>query len=665
MTDDITEDPLSSNTAKLSISAVDEGNARAQVRELLNGELSSRRNSVVSFISINENEELDNSSKEDLLTTSVVRQQKRRRSSAQSLNIANGSSTSTLSFSSSLSPAPNSTVQKPPAKREKIHKKKLMKATQAPELEFNSSNQVVGKRLPFKLLRGLVLTAFNIKSNDKGSKWYNLSNVNNISKVVFCLVPGLDLEKLESPTEDQFIKTVDLTRIPELDFFYDTFDTLIRTQNPGSKDSIYSPKQTITNIPLTKNEKIEILAKSKSTKITINDLLLNEFEMSQYNYPINLNLEDNPDWVQTKPFTHEGSTIFALDCEFCEAECGKVLTRVSIVNFQGEVVLDTYVKPKEEITNYLTKYSGITPENLENVTTDLKDIQNRIINIVSSDDILIGHSLESDLNVMKIKHRRIVDTSITFQHVRGPPSKPSLKWLATTYLGRKIQNGEQTGEGHSSIEDATACLDLVKLKILEGKLFGNNVGEISIFEKMSLAKLDEFESLVISYSQYKEQESFQNPKSYHVKNVYVNNDEELVDEFIKQEEGKNFILLNLRELEFALKWSSIPSHYNGPEYNQTENDISQLYTRTNQRLKTIYSQLPANSLMIVHSTTGDPNNMFKLQAIKRNFQKMEREGEDVTKLPKSESWDFEKQQLLFEATELARDSIAFVNLKKE
>ena len=72
---------------------------------------------------------------------------------------------------------------------------------------------------------------------------------------------------------------------------------------------------------------------------------------------------------------------------------------------------------------------------------------------------------------MKIKHDNIVDTSIIYDHNRGPPSKPSLKSLAEKHLNRQIQAGEGQGLGHSSIEDAKACLDLVKLKIIEGKLF--------------------------------------------------------------------------------------------------------------------------------------------------------------------------------------------------
>ena len=37
--------------------------------------------------------------------------------------------------------------------------------------------------------------------------------------------------------------------------------------------------------------------------------------------------------------------------------------------------MDELVKPKEEITDYVTKYSGITEELLRDVTTTIEDIQ--------------------------------------------------------------------------------------------------------------------------------------------------------------------------------------------------------------------------------------------------------------------------------------------------
>ena len=62
--------------------------------------------------------------------------------------------------------------------------------------------------------------------------------------------------------------------------------------------------------------------------------------------------------------------------------------------------------------------------------------------------------------------------------------KSSLKWLAQKYLSREIRN-RQGQVGHDSVEDALACLDLVKQKCEKGKAWGTSEasGE-SIFKRL-------------------------------------------------------------------------------------------------------------------------------------------------------------------------------------
>jgi RNA exonuclease 4 len=45
------------------------------------------------------------------------------------------------------------------------------------------------------------------------------------------------------------------------------------------------------------------------------------------------------------------------------------LARISIVNYNGHVLMDKFVKPKRKIVNYLTWVSGVTPELLKNAVT--------------------------------------------------------------------------------------------------------------------------------------------------------------------------------------------------------------------------------------------------------------------------------------------------------
>ena len=73
------------------------------------------------------------------------------------------------------------------------------------------------------------------------------------------------------------------------------------------------------------------------------------------------------------------------------------------------------------------------------VTTKLRDVQAVLLCKFSSETILIGHSLESDLKVLKLVHSKVVDTSVVFPHKLGPPLKRALRTLAAEYLKRIIQ----------------------------------------------------------------------------------------------------------------------------------------------------------------------------------------------------------------------------------
>uniref|UniRef100_A0A8C8UC91 Exonuclease domain-containing protein n=1 Tax=Peromyscus maniculatus bairdii TaxID=230844 RepID=A0A8C8UC91_PERMB len=160
--------------------------------------------------------------------------------------------------------------------------------------------------------------------------------------------------------------------------------------------------------------------------------------------------------------SHAG--VFALDCEMSYTTYGLELTRVTVVDTDMQVVYDTFVKPDNEVVDYNTRFSGVTEADLEDTSITLRDVQAVLLSMFSADTILIGHSLESDLLALKIIHGTVVDTSVLFPHRLGLPHKRALRNLMADYLRQIIQDNV---DGHSSSEDASACMHLVIWKIRE------------------------------------------------------------------------------------------------------------------------------------------------------------------------------------------------------
>ena len=160
-----------------------------------------------------------------------------------------------------------------------------------------------------------------------------------------------------------------------------------------------------------------------------------------------------------------GVPMFAVDCEMVETGKGLELARVSVVDSSLGCIYDALVKPDSEVIDYKTRFSGIDESMLENITTTLADVHSVFGRILPSNCILVGHSLENDLHALKLVHPYVIDTSCLFTPLATPMSKPSLRMLTKKLLGQDIQ-----GEGgHNSVEDATACMKLVLLKMREGK----------------------------------------------------------------------------------------------------------------------------------------------------------------------------------------------------
>jgi RNA exonuclease 4 len=172
-----------------------------------------------------------------------------------------------------------------------------------------------------------------------------------------------------------------------------------------------------------------------------------------------------------------GDMYFSLDCEMVGVGpegLDSALARVSIVNWDEQIVLDTYVRVTEPVTDYRTFISGIQEEHVTSDTAmPLEHVQNLVAGILRG-KILIGHGLENDLKVLCLDHpwtdirdtakyapfMTRVHTSSVLKLFDAPELRPrKLKDLAYEKLGMDIQ---VIGQPHSPLEDAMAAMALYK-----------------------------------------------------------------------------------------------------------------------------------------------------------------------------------------------------------
>ncbi|KAJ4372134.1 hypothetical protein N0V83_003907 [Neocucurbitaria cava] len=384
-----------------------------------------------------------------------------------------------------------------------------------------------------------------------------------------------------------------------------------------------------------------------------------------------------------------GRHVISVDCEMCKAEDDQlVLTRISLLNWDGSVALDKLVKPGVTIKDYLTQWSGITATMLEDVTATLEDIQKELLEIITPRTILIGHSLNSDLNALKLTHPFIIDTGILYPHPRGPPYKQSLKWLAQKYLKREVQKGTQ---GHNSVEDARTCLDLVKQKCEKGPRWGSSdTNAESLFKRLGRTTRPKSNNkarvgAVIDWG---------DPNRGHGSQAQISigcqTDAEVVDAISRAMKGQavgrdgvvekaDFVWARLRELELSRGWwddaktadveairqnalqtLGLGTIGDDEDVEVKDTELGDAVSRNVSHIKQIYDSLPRCTAYIVYSGTGDPRQIRRLQAMQQQYRR-EYATKNWDNL--SVKWTDTEVQALSTACQDARNGIGFIAVK--
>ena len=387
---------------------------------------------------------------------------------------------------------------------------------------------MVGDRAPYQPYRWCTMSKWNRLSNMvmlvlEGVGIDNYSNYEKSAGWMRKHVP--DLVEVISPSSYHSSVVEELSMLPltvmHKEKLIKEFGSL---ESALEKDEAFKAFRSIFPV------KFENRTKTNSLKLS---LLLSATQMVTDNYPMPLTGSLGEKYAgyrytsdQYSEVT-EDSPLYSLDCEMCLTSAGHELTRVCVVDTRLAVVYHTLVKPRNSITNYLTQYSGITADMLEEVTTRLEDVQEALRSLLPPDAILIGQSLNFDLVALKVFHPYVIDTSVCFNITGDRRRKTKLSVLTQLFLNKTIQTAGK--EGHNPIEDAQAAMDLVNLKLEKGLHFGDAVmgGEVpSLTEEgryqVSQSRLDKSESLMTSLSK---------TLSQHHKTVSVVCDQQLADKY--------------------------------------------------------------------------------------------------------------------------------------
>jgi len=149
------------------------------------------------------------------------------------------------------------------------------------------------------------------------------------------------------------------------------------------------------------------------------------------------------------------------------------LARVSCLRGDGPMAgvpfIDSYIQQAEPVVDYLTRFSGLVPGDLDPSVTrhyieTMKAAYLKLRQLVDAGAVFVGHGLKTDFEVINlvVPSDQIIDTVNLFW-IEGQ-RRISLRFLAWHLLNQSMSNRMQ--DTHDSIEDARTALELYQ-KYLE------------------------------------------------------------------------------------------------------------------------------------------------------------------------------------------------------
>ena len=297
--------------------------------------------------------------------------------------------------------------------------------------------------------------------------------------------PHLDRRSHHLPCTCQYASKMALVELTQLSSNWKKLQAKLQEEQGVQSIGTNGVKRQQTEVPSqvpVKRQKRESRGSSKVKANTMRNGAVNTFRPRSNSQPVKRfikteheNLRPSTSHEPSHPSpdaqTNEGVSPTAIAGRYIALDCEMVgfgptphqdsqLARISIVNFYGAQVYDSYVLPQMPVTDYRTPISGIRPHHLRPGYARSFDEVQRDVKTFMEGRVLVGHGVKNDLAVLVLNHpqKDIRDTSrhLPFRE-RSKGGTPSLKRLANDILGIEIHTGE-----HSSIEDARVTMLLFR-----------------------------------------------------------------------------------------------------------------------------------------------------------------------------------------------------------
>lgn len=153
-------------------------------------------------------------------------------------------------------------------------------------------------------------------------------------------------------------------------------------------------------------------------------------------------------------------------------ETRHAIGRISVIDCEARgIIFDDHVLPREQVVDYLTRFSGIVAEDLDTSKSPHNLISTRsaylkLRYLMERGCIFLGHGLKLDFaNVnLTVPPHQVVDTVEIFH-------QPGMRYISLRFLANYVLKRDMQQDIHDSVEDALTAFELYE-KALEWKSQG-------------------------------------------------------------------------------------------------------------------------------------------------------------------------------------------------